>query len=116
MKYFSTCDQNISGPSCCESNDICDNSKFVDNELKLYEACTIIPDNDFEDYQAQATYSATYIIWLEKAVQRMPVSFGVELQNIAEDGKLRDYWRNYAQERAFFGTLRVDISEADSHV
>ncbi|XP_022856438.1 uncharacterized protein LOC111377543 isoform X1 [Olea europaea var. sylvestris] len=86
MKYFATCDLNISGPLCCESTDICDSSKFVDNELKLYEACTIIPDNDFEDYHTQAIYSATYIIWLAK---RMPESFGVELQKKAEDGKLK---------------------------
>lgn len=86
MKYFATCDQNISGPSCCKNTEICDNSKFVDNELKLYESCTIIPDNDFEDYQAQAIYSATYIIWLAK---RMPMSFGVELQKKAAEGKLK---------------------------
>ncbi|KAL2541548.1 Protein prenylyltransferase superfamily protein [Abeliophyllum distichum] len=44
MKYFATHDQNISGPPCCGSTEICDNNKFVDNELKLYESCTIIPD------------------------------------------------------------------------
>ncbi|KAK4399295.1 hypothetical protein Sango_1405000 [Sesamum angolense] len=40
-------------------------------------SCTIIPDNEFGDYQAQATYSAAYILWLAK---QMPMSFGVELQ------------------------------------
>lgn len=37
---------------------------FMDNELQLCHSCFTIPDNDFEDYQAQATFSATYIMWL----------------------------------------------------
>ncbi|KAL3821553.1 hypothetical protein ACJIZ3_007458 [Penstemon smallii] len=59
------------------SSEICDINMFITDELKLFHSCTIIPDNDFGDFQAQATYSATYIMWLAK---QMPESFGAELQ------------------------------------
>ncbi|KAL7590245.1 hypothetical protein Lser_V15G36552 [Lactuca serriola] len=39
---------------------------FVENEIKLFRWCKRIPDNVFEDYQAQAMFAATYIIWLIK--------------------------------------------------
>lgn len=39
---------------------------FVKDEIMLFQSCTIIPDNEFGDYQAQATFSATYITWLAK--------------------------------------------------
>lgn len=41
---------------------------FVDHELHLLQSCSIIPDNNFDDYQAQATYSATYMLWLVKVL------------------------------------------------
>lgn len=43
-----------------------DQSMFVKDEISLFHSCIIIPDNDFGDYHAQATYSATYIMWLAK--------------------------------------------------
>ncbi|XP_024188845.2 protein prenyltransferase alpha subunit repeat-containing protein 1-A isoform X2 [Rosa chinensis] len=48
---------------------------FVDNELHLLQSCSIIPDDSFDDYQAQATYSATYMLWL---IKQIPDSGGVE--------------------------------------
>ncbi|KAG8369460.1 hypothetical protein BUALT_Bualt14G0016000 [Buddleja alternifolia] len=59
------------------SDEVCDVSMFINDELTLVHSCTIIPDDDFGDYQAQATCSATYIMWLAK---QMPKTFGVELQ------------------------------------
>ncbi|KAK7846439.1 protein prenyltransferase alpha subunit repeat-containing protein 1, partial [Quercus suber] len=41
-------------------------NSFIDNELHLLNSCSTVPDNDFEDFQTQATYSATYILWLTK--------------------------------------------------
>ncbi|KAL7107842.1 hypothetical protein ACP275_06G079700 [Erythranthe tilingii] len=54
-----------------------DQCGFIKDEITLSQSSTIIPDNDYGDYQAQATYSATYIMWLAK---QMPMSFGVELR------------------------------------
>ncbi|XP_020551005.1 protein prenyltransferase alpha subunit repeat-containing protein 1 isoform X2 [Sesamum indicum] len=77
LKHLASDDQSISCHYCCRSSEICDISTFVKVELMLFSSCTIIPDNEFGDYQAQATYSAAYIMWLAK---QMPMSFGVELQ------------------------------------
>ncbi|XP_057764349.1 uncharacterized protein LOC130985396 isoform X2 [Salvia miltiorrhiza] len=54
---------------------------FIKDEIMLFQSCTIIPDNEYGDYQAQATFSATYITWLAK---QMPVSFGVVLQESSQ--------------------------------
>ncbi|OWM67308.1 hypothetical protein CDL15_Pgr000760 [Punica granatum] len=45
-------------------------SIFLDNELHLFSSCSTIPDNDFDDFQAQAMHSATYILWLAKQLPR----------------------------------------------
>ncbi|KAL3850694.1 hypothetical protein ACJIZ3_012576 [Penstemon smallii] len=76
MKYFAIDDECLS----------CDMNMFITEELKLFHSCTIIPDNDFGDFQAQATYSATYIMWLAK---QMPESFGVELQICSRNEELK---------------------------
>ena len=39
---------------------------FLENELKLVNSCSFIPNDDFEDFQAQATYSGAYLLWLIK--------------------------------------------------
>lgn len=39
---------------------------FLDEELQLLSTCSTIPDSDFEDYQSQALYSTTYMLWLVK--------------------------------------------------
>ena len=39
---------------------------FEENELCLLRSCLTIVDNDFEDFQSQATHSASYILWLKK--------------------------------------------------
>lgn len=49
--------------SSCITNSI-DIERFLENEVDFCFSCSVIPDNEFEDYQAQSTYSATYIMWL----------------------------------------------------
>ncbi|XP_022937607.1 protein prenyltransferase alpha subunit repeat-containing protein 1 isoform X1 [Cucurbita moschata] len=39
---------------------------FFENELNLVNSCSFIPNDDFEDFQAQATYSGAYLLWLIK--------------------------------------------------
>ncbi|KAK4851960.1 hypothetical protein QYF36_019785 [Acer negundo] len=45
-----------------------DFGSFIDHELCLLDSCSTIPDDDFEDFQAQAIHSATYIVWLTKQI------------------------------------------------
>ncbi|KAK6156204.1 hypothetical protein DH2020_010452 [Rehmannia glutinosa] len=86
VKHLAIDGQSTSCHSCCTSSEICDISIFVKEELMLLQSCTIIPDDDFGDYKAQATYSATYIMWLAK---QMPMSFGVELQKFSRYEELK---------------------------
>ncbi|KAL6132496.1 hypothetical protein ACLB2K_064738 [Fragaria x ananassa] len=51
-----------------------DFSIFMDH---LLQSCSIIPDDSFDDYQAQATHSATYMLWL---IKQIPDSGGIELR------------------------------------
>ncbi|KAL0402767.1 UNVERIFIED_CONTAM: hypothetical protein Sradi_1917500 [Sesamum radiatum] len=68
LKHLASDDQSISCHYCCRSSEICDISTFVKVELMLFSSCITIPDNEFGDYQAQATYSAAYIMWLAKVL------------------------------------------------
>lgn len=43
-----------------------DVGSFINHELCLVDSCSPIPDSEFEDFQAQATHSATYLLWLTK--------------------------------------------------
>ncbi|KAJ0493020.1 putative protein geranylgeranyltransferase type II [Helianthus annuus] len=44
---------------------------FLDNELLLFRSCKTIPDNVFEDYESQAMFAATYIMWLIKQMDEV---------------------------------------------
>lgn len=39
---------------------------FFDNEIHLLESSMTVPDNNFEDFQAQALHAAVYMLWLTK--------------------------------------------------
>lgn len=41
---------------------------FLEKELHFVKTCLIIHDNDYEDFQAQAVFSSTYILWLAKVL------------------------------------------------
>lgn len=41
---------------------------FLDSELLLFRLSTTIPDNVFEDYESQAMFAATYVMWLIKVI------------------------------------------------
>ncbi|XP_073278007.1 uncharacterized protein [Primulina huaijiensis] len=85
MKHLTSGNQNINSHSLCKSSENDDIFMFINAELKLLGHCTIIPDNVFEDYEAQAVHSATYIMWLAK---QMPTPFGIELRNSSLYGAL----------------------------
>ncbi|THG00884.1 hypothetical protein TEA_009057 [Camellia sinensis var. sinensis] len=50
---------------------------FMDTELELVCSCSTIPDNDYEDFQAQAMFSATYLLWLTKQISEF---MGIEFR------------------------------------
>ncbi|KAF2287562.1 hypothetical protein GH714_001313 [Hevea brasiliensis] len=59
---------------------------FLDNELRLVNSCSTIPDNKFEDFQAQSIHAATYILWLTKQI---PKSQETELKKKLNAGRLK---------------------------
>ncbi|PIN25380.1 Protein geranylgeranyltransferase type II [Handroanthus impetiginosus] len=84
MKHLANDDQSI---SCNYCSSTCSTfNMFIEDELMLFHSCTIIPDNDFGDYHAQAVYSATYILWLAK---QLPTTFGVKLRRSSQYEVLR---------------------------
>lgn len=85
MKHLTSNNQNINCRSLCKSSENDDIFTFINAELKLLSHCTIIPDNVFEDYEAQTIHSATYFMWLAK---QMPLPFGIELRNSSLYGPL----------------------------
>lgn len=56
---------------------------FLDNELQLFYSCQSFSINDFEDYRAQATFSATYMLWITRVTTLVihllvyPITFSV---------------------------------------
>ncbi|XP_057458363.1 uncharacterized protein LOC130749092 [Lotus japonicus] len=43
---------------------------FIQNELSLLHSSTAFTDDDFADFQAQASYSASYMLWLKVQVPK----------------------------------------------
>ena len=39
---------------------------FIGNEIHLLESSMTVPDNKFEDFQAQALHASVYMLWLTK--------------------------------------------------
>ncbi|XP_050380454.1 uncharacterized protein LOC126797773 isoform X2 [Argentina anserina] len=77
IKHFSTCDTRLAGDLKHKASMNNDFSIFLDHEFNLLWSCSIIPDDNFDDYQAQATHSATYMLWLSKQI---PDSGGFEFR------------------------------------
>lgn len=51
---------------------------YLENESQLFRSCQSFCDNDFEDYEAQAMLSATYILWIIKVLDFLLHSFTVD--------------------------------------
>ncbi|CAN6714757.1 unnamed protein product [Malus baccata var. baccata] len=70
---------------------------FTNNELQLLDSCSIIPDNSFDDYQAQAKHSATYILWL---IKQIPDSRLIEFQDKLKTENLKALLNKACPERS----------------
>ncbi|KAG2696715.1 hypothetical protein I3760_07G072400 [Carya illinoinensis] len=66
MKQFVT---DVNDVSCNSEQKISisnDFGFFISNELQLLHSCSSVPNSDFDDFKAQATFSASYMLWLTK--------------------------------------------------
>lgn len=68
IRYFACGDDDRSLSSNQRNIRTVDIDILIDNELELFRSCTNVPDSDFADYQAQATFAATYMMWLKKVL------------------------------------------------
>lgn len=66
IRHLTTTTHGISCHSNSMDNEI---NIFLDKELRLLDFCSTIQDMEFEDFEAQATYSTMYFLWLIKVIQ-----------------------------------------------
>ncbi|XP_063935930.1 uncharacterized protein LOC108224403 isoform X2 [Daucus carota subsp. sativus] len=71
---------------------------FLDNEVQLFYSCQGYSNNDFEDYQAQATFSATYMLWITRHFSQYA---GFELIMKLRLRDLQEVLDKYCPERSF---------------
>ncbi|XVF06410.1 hypothetical protein REPUB_Repub06bG0046400 [Reevesia pubescens] len=71
---------------------------FLDNELSLLNSYSTIQDMEFEDFKAQAMYSAIYLLWLIKQIPEFRV---IELQVKLKAGNLKTILHKTCPERSF---------------
>lgn len=107
IRHFTTNLGDTSNYRVCKSRINADIGIFMDNELHLANSCSTIPDNEFEDFQAQALYSATYILWLTKQISD---SQGIELQEKPNLGSLKTVLNMACPERSFLSDISTGIT------
>ncbi|KAG6750686.1 hypothetical protein POTOM_045194 [Populus tomentosa] len=107
IRHFTTNLGDTSNYRVCKSSINADIGIFMDNELHLANSCSTIPDNEFEDFQAQAIYSATYILWLAKQISD---SQGIELQEKPNLGSLKTMLNMACPERSFLWDISTRIA------
>ncbi|CAL5322006.1 unnamed protein product [Camellia sinensis] len=71
---------------------------FMDTELELVCSCSTIPDNDYEDFQAQAMFSATYLLWLTKQISEF---MGIEFREKLPAEELKTIINKVCPEKIF---------------
>ncbi|XP_020540328.1 uncharacterized protein LOC105647746 isoform X2 [Jatropha curcas] len=82
IKHFAPLLGDVTHQSKDKSSMVDDVNFFWDNELYLVNSCSTIPDNNYDDFQAQAVHSATYILWLIKISKPL----GIELTKKLNSG------------------------------
>nr|POF18173.1 hypothetical protein CFP56_67655 [Quercus suber] len=104
MKQFATDLHDVSCHFELKISTINSFNSFFDNELHLLNSCSTVPDNDFEDFQVQATFSATYILWLTKQISE----FWSEFQEKLTIGNLKSMLSKECPERSFLWDSLID--------
>ncbi|KAI8537225.1 hypothetical protein RHMOL_Rhmol09G0008000 [Rhododendron molle] len=98
MKYFATDIHDVSCRSYHKDSTSHEISVFMNNELGLVRSCSTIQDNDFEDFQAHAAFSSTYILWL---IKHLSESLEIELQEKLPLGELKTVMNDICPEKLF---------------
>ncbi|ONI04977.1 hypothetical protein PRUPE_6G350300 [Prunus persica] len=112
IKHFLTDHTGLSGHGKQKTSMNNDFSVFMDNELHLLHSCSIIPDNSFDDYQAQAMHSATYMLWL---IKQIPDSCRIELQEKLKTENLKALLNKVCPERSSTWDCLMGYVEASDH-
>lgn len=68
IRHFTTHADSTSWNSDYIAEQTMETSFFLDKELDLVGSCLVVQDARFDDFQAQALYSTTYILWLAKVI------------------------------------------------
>ncbi|XVF57111.1 hypothetical protein PTKIN_Ptkin06aG0177500 [Pterospermum kingtungense] len=71
---------------------------FLDNESCLLNYCSTIQDTEFEDFKAQAMYSAVYFLWL---ITQIPQFREIDLQVKLRTENLKTILHEACPERSF---------------
>ncbi|XP_069149103.1 uncharacterized protein [Solanum lycopersicum] len=96
IRYFACGDHDRSLPSNQRNIRAVDIDMLIDNELELSRSCTVLPDSDFEDYQAQATFAATYMVWLKK---QLAGALAIDIQKV-ETSRVKSLLTNVCPEKS----------------
>ncbi|CAN1766028.1 Protein prenyltransferase alpha subunit repeat-containing protein 1 [Linum perenne] len=68
IRHFASDVNDVSSPQKSKSSIQVNVSIFLDKELLLVNSCSEVLDNEFDDYEAQAICSASYLLWLTKVI------------------------------------------------
>ncbi|KAK4378268.1 hypothetical protein RND71_000130 [Anisodus tanguticus] len=108
IRYFALGDHDRSLPSNQRNIRTVDTDMLIDNELELFRACTIVPDCDFEDYQAQATFAATHMVWLKK---QLSGTLAIDIQKV-ETSRLKSLLTNVCPEKNLLWNSLPELCES----
>ncbi|GMI94273.1 hypothetical protein like AT1G10095 [Hibiscus trionum] len=71
---------------------------FLDKEFCLLDSCSMVQDTEFEDFEAQAMYSAIYFLWL---IKQIPHFRKIEMREKLNVGNLKNILHKTCSERSF---------------
>ncbi|KAL3350916.1 hypothetical protein AABB24_023361 [Solanum stoloniferum] len=107
IRYFACGDHDRSLPSNQRNIRTVDIDMLIDNELELFRSCTILPDSDFEDYQAQASFAATYMVWLKK---QLAGALAIDIQKV-ETSRLKSLLTDACPEKSLLWNYLPELCE-----
>ncbi|CAN4112549.1 unnamed protein product [Withania somnifera] len=111
IKCFACGDHDSSLPSIQRNVRTIDIDMLIENELELFRSCTNLPDSDFEDYQAQATFAAIYMVWLKKQLSGALV---IDIQKVkkVETSRLKSLLTNVCPEKSLLWNSLPELCES----
>ncbi|CAN1271111.1 Protein prenyltransferase alpha subunit repeat-containing protein 1 [Linum perenne] len=108
IRHFASDVNDVSSPQKSKSSIQVNVSIFLDKELLLVNSCSEVLDNEFDDYEAQAICSASYLLWLTKFhcfEQQIPETRKFELRDKIEYEQLNTMLKVVAIRGPPFGAI-----------